>query len=237
MGTIDISIQDQVANVTINNPEKMNCIDMPMLKALDHIIQNISNDQSLRVIKLSGIGNKAFSTGANLNEFNKLDARGVSEWIKYGNKIFNNLESLPIPSVAIIHGYALGGGFELALACDLRIAHENAIFSFPELKHGWIPGWGGLTRLRRLIGESRAKQVIMLGEHIDSKTAFEMGIVNKIFAEDSFEEEVSKLINHLKTIDPFLMEMTKSALMTNRHSTENDILFDVLATQYSKRKS
>jgi len=237
MGTIDISIQDQIVSVTINNPEKMNCIDMPMLKALDHHIEKIRRDKSVRAIKLSGIGNKAFSTGADLNEFGKLDETGVVEWIKYGNKVFNTLESLPIPSVAIIHGYALGGGFELTLACDLRIADENAIFSFPELKHGWIPGWGGLSRLRKLIGESRAKQIIMLGENIDSKKALEMGIVNKIYDEDSFEEEVAKLINHFKKIDPFLMEMTKSALMTNRNAPENDILFDVLATQYSKSKS
>jgi len=237
MGTIDISIQDQVANLTINNPEKMNCVDMSMLEALDHHIEKISRDKSIRVIKLFGAGENAFSTGANLNEFRELDSTGVGEWIKFGNKIFNNLESLPIPSVAIINGYALGGGFELALACDLRIAHEDAIFSFPELKHGWIPGWGGLSRLRRLIGESRAKQLIMLSENIDSQTALEMGLVNKIYTENSFEGEVSQLINHLKTIDPFLMEMTKSALMTNRHSTENDILFDVLATQYSKNKN
>lgn len=238
MGTIDMKIHDHVASITINNPAKMNCIDMAMLHDLNTTLQQISGNKSIRVVQIKGAGDKAFSSGGNLNEFKSLHQSGVAKWIKYGNKLFNDFESLPFPTVAIINGFALGGGFELALACDLRVATENSQFAFPELQHGWIPGWGGLTRLRRLIGESRTKQIIMLGEMIDAKTALEMGIIHKMCSEEELEKVVTPMVKHLKEIDPFLLEMTKNALMdVNRGTSANDLLFDVFATQYSKKKN
>lgn len=235
MGSIDISIDRQVASLVINHPEKMNCLSMTMLQDLEKGIQQIMADKSVRVATIQGAGDRAFSTGANLKEFKALDKKATTEWIKLGNELFNAIESLPIPTVAIISGYALGGGFELALACDLRIVVNHATFSFPELKHGWIPGWGGLSRLKRLVGESRAKQLLFLGDQIDENKAMELGLVYKIFNPDAAENEIATIIKSLSAIDPFVMEMTKSALQnSNRGTSGNDLLFDVLATHYSK---
>jgi len=237
MGSIIMEVQDQVVTITINNPGKMNCFNWSMLNELDNSIQNISRDKTVRVLKIQAVGGKAFSTGADLNEFKKLDHEGIASWIKLGNKIFNNLETLAIPTVAVIDGYALGGGLELTLACDIRIATSTSQFSFPELKHGWIPGWGGLSRLRRLIGESRAKQMILLCVMIDAPAAQTMGIIHRLCKNEELNQVVDHLISHLKGIDPLLMEMAKNALMDSSKGTNhNDLLFDVLASQYSRGK-
>ena len=238
MGSIDLNIHDGVATIVINNPEKMNCINMSMLQDLDTAIKQIQGNKAVRVVRIQGAGEQAFSTGANLKEFTNLDQAGVEEWIKYGNQLFNNLEALPVPILAVINGYALGGGFELALACDFRVVSEKAQFAFPELKHGWIPGWGGLSRLRRLIGEPMAKQIILLGEMVNATTALHMGIANKICRVEELDEVVTQMLSHLKSIDPLLLEITKNALRDpSRGTSANDLLFDVLASQYSKKKN
>jgi len=236
MGRVTVEIQDNEVAIVINNPEKMNCLDLKMLHELDRIIQQISGNKTIRVLKIQGAGDRAFSTGANLNEFKNLDQEGLTSWVKLGNRLFNDIESLPIPTLAIINGYAIGGGFELALACDFRIATSNSQFAFPELKHGWIPGWGGLSRLRRLIGESRAKQIIMLSEMVDTKAAYDMGLIHKMCSIEELADVVNAVVYHLKDIDPFLLELTKNALReVNRNTSGKDLLFDVLASQYSKK--
>ena len=133
MRSINIDNQNHVVTISINNPEKMNCLTLSMLKELDDSIQKISVDKSIRVLKIQGVGGKAFSTGADLNEFKNLDQESIASWIRLGNKIFNEIERLPIPTVAVIDGYALGGGFELTLACDIRIATTTSQFSFERI--------------------------------------------------------------------------------------------------------
>ncbi len=223
MDKIVIDINDKVAWITINNPDKLNCLDMGMLQLLKSGLEKISTQNSARVLVIRGKGEKAFSTGANLKEFAGLDHDGVTHWIKYGNEVFNFLESMHIPSVAIINGYALGGGLELALSCDLRIATNYAKFSFPELKHGWLPGWGGMTRLKRLIGESRAKELIMLGEMIDADNALQMGLINRLCSVENLEEQSGQIIKNLIEVDPLVMEMAKKSLSdTYQNSNEKD---------------
>ena len=238
MGNIRMTLEDNIGNIIIDNPEKLNCLEMSMLEDLEHIHQQIIDEKNIRVIKIQGAGNKAFSTGANLNEFNRLDESGIADWIRYGNKVFNKLESLPIPTIAAINGFALGGGLELALTCDVRIATENSSFAFPELKHGWIPGWGGLSRLRRLTGEGRAKHIIMLGERFNAQHALDWGIISKVCPSNQMEEVITPIVDHLTELEPIVFEMAKNALMDgNRSTSSNDILFEVLATQYSKKNA
>ena len=141
MKKILLEIKDRIATITINNPEKMNCLDMEMLEMLETYFLSIKKDKSANAIILKGAGGKAFSTGGNLKDFGSLSGfQEIKDWIKYGNEVFNLLENMPVATLAVINGYAMGGGLELALSCDLRIASESSVFSMPELNHGWVPG-------------------------------------------------------------------------------------------------
>jgi enoyl-CoA hydratase/carnithine racemase len=237
MEKILLDIQNRIATITINNPEKMNCLDMEMLALIEKILTDIKRSKSAHVIVVKGAGDRAFSTGGNLNDFGKLtEFHEVKDWIKYGNEVFNLLASMPMATVASINGYAMGGGLELAMSCDLRIAAEDAVFSMPELNHGWVPGWGGLTRLRQIIGEARAKELIMLGERIDGCEAHRIGLVHKVCSKARLVEMTHDIALRLSKIDPFVLEMSKSAIMDHqRTTTANDLIYDALATFYSKK--
>ena len=237
MKKILFDIKEKIATITINNPEKMNCLDMEMLELLESALLKYKKEKSVHVIVIKGAGERAFSTGGNLKDFTKLsDFDEVTKWIKYGNEVFNLLENIPMATIAAISGYTMGGGLELALSCDLRIATENSIFSMPELNHGWVPGWGGLSKLRRLIGEAKAKEVIMLSERIDGNEAHRIGLINKVCKRNELESLVRELSIKLSKLDPFILEMSKASIMDqNRTTATNDLLFDVLATNYSRK--
>ncbi len=237
MNKIITKISGNIATITINNSEKMNCLDMGMLSLLEETLLNIKKKKSANVIMVKGAGKKAFSTGGNLKDFTKItEYQEVKEWITYGNEVFNLLENIPMATIAVIDGYAMGGGLELALSCDLRIASENSTFSMPELNHGWVPGWGGLSRLRRLIGESKAKEMIMLGEQMNGVEAHQIGLVNKVCKQTDLDDLANKLSTQLSKIDPFVLEMSKTAVMDhNRTTSSTGALYDAIATNYSKR--
>ena len=237
MKKILLEIKDRIATITINNPEKMNCLDMEMLEILETYFLSIKKNKSANVVILKGAGGKAFSTGGNLKDFGSLSGfQEIKDWIKYGNEVFNLLENMPVATLAVINGYAMGGGLELALSCDMRIASESSVFSMPELNHGWVPGWGGLSKIRRLIGESKAKEMIMLGERINATEAHRIGLINKVCAQNELKTLSDEISNRLSGIDPFIMEMSKAAIMNhNRTTSTNDLIFDVLATNYSRK--
>lgn len=235
MKKILVDIKDQIAFITINNPEKMNCIDMEMLSTIEHALLSVKKEKSAHVIVIRGAGERAFSAGGNLKELAKLNNfQAFKAWISYGNEVFNLLETMPVATVAAIDGYAIGGGLELALACDIRLATENSQFSMPELNHGWIPGWGALARLRRLIGEPKAKEMIMLCEPVSGNKAKEIGLVNKVCEKSEFQRLIHDTCEKLLKTDPFVLEMSKFALMDHsRTNSNNDLLYDILASAYS----
>jgi enoyl-CoA hydratase/carnithine racemase len=177
---IILQIKGNIAEIKLNNAQKLNCMGFEMLEALDEAVVQIAANPTVRVLLFTGAGERAFSTGADLKEFKSLSGERADHWIEFGNLVFNKIETLPKPTVALVHGYVMGGGMELALACDFRLGKVNAIFSAPELQHGWLPGWGGMTRLRRLIGEARAKEVVMLNERITTKEALRLGLLTRI---------------------------------------------------------
>lgn len=209
-------IKDSVAGITLNNPAKLNCMGFEMLHGLDEAVESAGNDPEVRVVLLKGAGERAFSTGADLNEFQSLSTEKTSEWIEYGNAVFNKIEKLPKPTVALINGYAMGGGLELALCCDFRLGTETAIVSNPELQHGWLPGWGGMTRLRRLIGEAKAKEVVMLSEKIPAMQALNFGIFTRILTGGQENEELNAFLNHLSGIKQEVFALAKEALTDAR---------------------
>lgn len=229
---IILEVNGKVGQITLNNPEKLNCLGFEMLEALDHALLEAASLQELRVLLIKGAGDRAFSTGADLKEFASLTRDQSDRWIRYGNEVFNALETLSIPTVAFIGGYALGGGLELALCCDFRLGTESTIFSSPELQHGWLPGWGGMTRLRRLIGEARAKEVVMLNQKIPAADALRMGLLSRVLTQGSEEEELGAFLEHLASLKPATFSLAKRALMDEGRTTRgSDIDFDTLALQ------
>jgi len=222
--------KDNAAFITLNNPAKLNCIGFQMLFELEEALIKIEKGIQVSVVIFKGAGDRAFSTGADLKEFRLLNEAQAVEWILLGNKVFNKIENLGIPTIAVINGYAMGGGLELALSCDFRIGTETAVLSSPELQHGWLPGWGGMTRLRRLVGEAKAKEVVMLCEKIPAGKALELGLIHRIHSNE--EDTLAKLVNHLKTIKPEAFKLAKTALMDPGRSTYGvDVQFDILAMQ------
>ncbi len=229
---IILEVNGKVGQITLNNPQKLNCMGFEMLEALDQALQETSSHQELRVLLIQGAGDRAFSTGADLKEFTSLTRDQSDRWIRYGNEVFNTLESLPIPTVALIRGYAVGGGLELALCCDFRLGTESAILASPELLHGWLPGWGGMTRLRRLVGEARAKEVVMLNQKIPAEDALQMGMLSRVLTNGSEEKEVGVFLEHLASLKPESFGLAKRALMDEGRTTRgSDIDFDILALQ------
>jgi len=229
-------LKNGVQTIILNNPAKMNCIGFEMLYGLQEAISAAAEDNAVSVVVIRGNGEKAFSSGANTKEFTALEGKEVEKWIRLGNAIFNQLEQLPKPTVAYLQGYAMGGGLEMALACDFRLAHPSAILSSPEVSNGWLPGWGGMCRLRRLVGEANAKQIVLLSEKLDAKTALEKGLITRICSSENAEQEVLQFVYELNKLNPKTYALAKAALMdSSRTTTGSDIDFDVLAVNLAQR--
>lgn len=226
-------IKDNVGYITLNNPSKLNCMGFELLYGLNEAIEAVQADINIKVLIIQGAGERAFSTGADLKEFQSLPEEDLKKWIVFGNEIFNKIETLTKPTIAFIDGYALGGGLELALTCDFRIGTEFSVLGSPELKHGWLPGWGGITRLRRLIGETKAKEVIMLNQKLSAEESLKFGLLNRIDSKN--REQLNLFSNHLKKINPKAFELAKMALQDETRTTSGtDVQFDILAAKISK---
>src|ERR1700689_5542849 len=169
-----------IAYVTVNRPKVLNALNMATMEELRGAFHEIKNDTSIRVVIFTGSGEKAFIAGADISELAKQDAVTGKEYTHRGQNVLNLIENLGKPVIACINGFALGGGCELALACTMRLASENAKFGQPEVKLGIIPGYGGTQRLPRLVGKGRALQLILTGDLIDAHEAHRIGLVNEV---------------------------------------------------------
>jgi enoyl-CoA hydratase/carnithine racemase len=157
--TIKLTKKQTTTWITLNRPNKLNAINATMLKELSEALDTIEKDADCRCVIITGEGERAFSTGADIIELQKLTQKTASEFSRKGQQVFNKVEALPKPVVAAINGYALGGGLELALTCDFRLASNQAELGFPEMKLGIIPGWGGTQRLPWIVGAAEAKRL------------------------------------------------------------------------------
>ena len=230
-----VTEKEGVFYLSLNNPAKMNCMGFTMLNQLNEAICDAERRDEIKVVVIRGNGEKAFSTGADLKEFKNLTPSEEKKWISLGNSVFNKIEQLGKPTVAFIDGYAIGGGLELALACDFRVGTEKTKLSSPELQHGWLPGWGGMTRMRRLFGESVAKEVILLSEMVDAEKALHHGMLNFV-VESENSEEFRRLIQHLLSIDTSAFALAKSAIADEYRTTSGaDVIFDILAMQLAQQ--
>jgi enoyl-CoA hydratase len=185
--------------LTINRPDKLNALNAKTLDELQEVFTKIKNDARVKAIILTGSGEKAFVAGADIAELNKLDMISGKTFAEKGQSVFNLIENLDKPVIAAVNGFALGGGCELALACHIRIASENAKFGQPEVNLGIIPGYGGTQRLARLINTGRAMEYILTGDMINAQEAHRIGLINHVFSQTELlakaEEMASKIIS------------------------------------------
>ena len=169
-----------IAYVTINRPEVRNALNAATMQELRDAFEQIKGDDEVRVVILTGAGDKAFVAGADINELAKLTPVEGQDYSRKGQAIFDSIENLGKPVIAAVNGYALGGGCELAMACTFRIASENAVFGQPEVKLGIIPGYGGTQRLSRLVGRGQAAQILTTGDMVTASEALRIGLVNQV---------------------------------------------------------
>lgn len=192
-------VQDRVALITINRPKSLNALNPETLEELKQAVQNVREDDTIRVVVLTGAGDKSFVAGADISEFPKMNPLQARLFAQKGQDVFFSLEDLPKPVIACVNGFALGGGLELAMSCDFIYASEKAKFGQPEINLGILPGFGGTQRLARLVGRAKAKELCMTGEMIDAPTALQLGLVAKVFPHESLVEETLKIAKGLAT--------------------------------------
>lgn len=178
--TLLISVSDRIARLTINRPDKLNALNVQCKAELKEFFTNAKNDENIGIVIITGFGQKAFVAGTDIGELTVLGVDTGKEFAEGGQAIFDLIQHFGKPVIAAVNGYALGGGCELALACHIRIASENAKLGHPEVNLGTIPGYGGTQRLARLIGVGRATELILTGNQIDAQEALRIGLVNKI---------------------------------------------------------
>jgi enoyl-CoA hydratase len=212
MKTIEYGKEGRIGIITLNRPERMNVIGQEFLNDLDAALKDIEMDDDLGALVITGAGN-VFAAGADIKEIRSLD--GVVSAHKFVARVqhsFNRVEELEKPVIAAVNGLALGGGCELALVCDIRVAAETASFGLPEIKLGVLPGAGGTQRLPRLVGVGRAKELLYSGESIDAQEAFRIGLVNKVVAADSLRETALEMAGRLAARAPVALRLIKSAV-------------------------
>ncbi len=230
------ALDNSVFTVTLNNAAKHNCMGLEMLNQLNEAIQYAHREEAVNVVVIRGAGDRSFSTGANLKEFNALEGKEIDDWILLGHDIFSTLESLPKPTVAYIDGYAMGGGLELALCCDFRLVTEQSVLSFPEVSHGWLPGWGGIPRATRLIGEAGAKRLILLSERLTAQEAYQLGLATRVLNTEEQSAQVTAFTEQLRLIKPATFRLAKSAIRQVAAGHPVDPHFDVRATHFAKNQ-
>ncbi|HUA34300.1 MAG TPA: enoyl-CoA hydratase-related protein [Candidatus Binataceae bacterium] len=201
-----------VATLTVNRPNALNALNRNVLEEISRVIREVRHDPSVRVLIVTGAGDRAFVAGADIAAMSKMSATDGLEFGRLGHRVMESFEDLAIPVIAAVNGFALGGGLELALACDLIIASEKARFGQPEINLGLIPGFGGTQRLPHRIGHNKARELIMTGEMFDAKTALEWGLANQVVPADQLMTTARQLADKLVTKSAFALRQAKAAL-------------------------
>lgn len=201
-----------IATITLNRPEALNAFSKEVVAEVLEALEDARRDENVRVVVLTGAGEKAFSAGADIKAMIGMTALKARDLSLMGEKLCCTLENLEKPVIAALNGYALGGGLEVAMSCDLRIASENARVGQTEINIGLIPGWGGTQRLTRLIGRTKAKELVFTGRMIDARTAEQLGIVNRVVAADKFKETVRQFALDLAAKAPVALRVAKALI-------------------------
>ncbi|UCB60190.1 MAG: enoyl-CoA hydratase/isomerase family protein [Candidatus Bathyarchaeota archaeon] len=209
-----------IATITINRPQALNALNEETLKEISSRLADARRDENIKVIVFTGAGDRAFCAGADLNMMKGKSAYNGMHLSYRGQQLTLEIEELQKPVIAALNGYTLGGGLELAMACDIRIASENAQLGQPEVAVGLIPGWGGTQRLPRLVGKGKAKEMIFTGGRVDAQTAEQLGLVNKVVPLDQLKLVVKELASEIMSKPPIAIELAKQLI---NQSTEIDL--------------
>lgn len=203
--------EGKIAVITINKPKALNALNSETLKELDAVIEVVSEDQEILAVVLTGAG-KAFVAGADITEMKNLNAIEGRKFAILGNKVLSKLENMEKPVIAAVNGFALGGGCELSMACDIRIASSKAKFGQPEVGLGVTTGFGGTQRLSRIVGTGMAKELIFSGKIIDAEEALRIGLINRVFEPEKLMEEAKNLANVIASQAPVAVKLCKAAI-------------------------
>lgn len=212
MSVIKQEIKAHIAYVTINRAEVLNCFNYDTLSALGETVEELRTNNDVRVIIFTGAGEKAFSAGADLKERKHLSEAEVRRNVNKIRDVFNAVSTLPQPTIAAVNGHSFGGGFELMLACDFRIAVKEASMGLTELSWAIIPGAGGTQRLPRLIGEAKAKELILTARKINAQQAYEYGILNKVVERSELMDKCETLAAEMMANGPIALRQAKHAI-------------------------
>ena len=211
MSYIQYKKEEFIGELIITRLEALNALNSMVLDELSAVLDEVMQDD-IRVLILSGAGEKAFAAGADIAEMEQLTASEAVGFCQKGNDVMDQIESLPVPVIAVVGGYALGGGCELALSCDIRLAAEQAVFGFPEVSLGIVPGYGGLHRLSRLIGSGKAKKLIFNAARIKAEEALAIGLVDQLCPREKLSEEARTLAEQIAANAPVAVKNSKKVI-------------------------
>jgi enoyl-CoA hydratase len=201
-----------IAVITIDNPPSLNALNTATLTQLDRVLTELGDNPEVKGVIVTGGGEKSFIAGADITEFIQINKETAAAFMARGQRIFDKIEAFDRPVIAAINGFALGGGNELAMSCDIRIAAENAVFGQPEVNLAIIPGYGGTQRLARLVGPGKAKEIILADERISAQEALRIGLVQRVVPKGQALEEAKKLMGKITAKGPVAVKMAKKAI-------------------------
>ena len=218
MSLVTTSKSDGICTVKINRPDKLNAMNMDVAKELVNIFENLGKDDTVKVIILTGEGDKAFSAGADIEYMSKISPDESEEYAKLGQLVTATVENVNQPTIAAVNGFALGGGCELAMSCDIRIAANTAKMGQPEVTIGIPPGWGGTQRLMRIVGIAKAKEMVYTGKMIKAEEAREIGLVNQVVELSTLMDETMKMAKTIAGNSAIAVRMSKAAINKGRNA-------------------
>ncbi len=202
-----LEVKDGLAVLTINRPDKLNALNNEVMKEIKAAFEHIRENDEVKAVIVTGAGEKAFVAGADITEIHTLDETSGTYFAQVGHDIFTLIEKLPKPVIAAVNGFALGGGCELAMACHIRLASENARFGQPEVSLGITPGYGGTQRLPRLVGKGRALEMVMTGNMVSADQAQSIGLVNHVYAADELMAKAEEMARTIMSKGPAAVAM------------------------------
>ncbi len=223
MGFVDYEVKGQIAVMTINREKALNALNSQVLDDLNAVLDSVDTN-AVRCLVLTGAGDKSFVAGADIGEMSTLTKAEGEAFGKKGNDVFRKIEAFPIPVIAAINGFALGGGCEISMSCDIRIASENAVFGQPEVGLGITPGFGGTQRLARLVGMGMAKQMIYTARNIKADEALRIGLVNQVVPAEELMATAEKMANTIAQNAPIAVRACKKAINDGMQVNIDDAL-------------
>lgn len=212
MPFIHTTVNDHIATVVIDRPEALNALNQDVLAELKAAFEELRASEDLRCVILTGGGEKSFVAGADIAQMSEMDPKQAEDFGRFGNQVFLAISTFPCPVIAAVNGFALGGGFELALSCDIRLASEKARFAFPETGLGIMPGFGGTQRLARLAGPGVAADLIYTGRRFNAEEALALGVVNEVVAPEALMEKAREMASLIASRSPIGIRQAKLAI-------------------------